>query len=394
MRVEKLIFDYLWLIWIVSSLSFVRFYIYVISYLPKIIAKPQKTKFGTPYIIFQITTKGKIPIVQNTIDRIHKICQKIDYNKYEVWVVTDFEEKFEKCRTIKVPTKYSCNAIFKGRALQYAVDLRSTEKKNTDNIYIYHLDDESLITKQTLCSILSFLETNPKPISEGLILYPLKESHPIKISNLLDTIRPFCCFECVDFMNRGNPAYMHGSNLLVKSYVEEQVGWNNGKTISEDSLFAIIARRKFGQGIFGWHGGVLEEKSPHNLRDLIRQRKRWFYGLMQNLKYLTLRDKIIQLTRAAIWSSGFVSGLVSFFALIIPQNIPDLLRVFFLITSVLWLLSYQIGAYLNSRYLSRLKRFKFHIAALFFSPIIGLIECSIPILSFIHRPQTFEVIEK
>jgi len=389
-----MILDDLWLVWILSSLSFVRFYVYVTAYFSTIIAKPLKTRFGTPQIIFQITTKGGISVVQETIDRIHAVCSGIEYKKYEVWVVTDAEERFENCRTVKVPTEYSCNAVFKGRALQYAVELRSLEKKNTESTYIFHLDDESQITEQTICSILAFLETNPASISEGLIVYPLYEGQRIKISNLLDTMRPFCCFECVDFMSRGNPAYVHGSNLLVRSDIEEKVGWDNGKTIAEDTLFAVTARRKLGSGVFGWHGGIIEEKSPNNLRDSFRQRSRWFIGLIQNLKYLTLKERILQVTRALIWSSGFLSALVSFFSLLIPQNIPGPLRIVFSITSVLWLLSYQIGAYWNGRYLSPLKRLQYHLMTFVSSPVIGLIECSMPIVAIVHRPQKFEVIKK
>lgn len=389
-----MILDDLWLVWIISSLSFVRFYVYVTAYFSTIVAKPLKTRFGTPQIIFQITTKGGISVVQETIDRIHAVCSGIEYKKYEVWVVTDAEERFENCRTVKVPTEYSCNAVFKGRALQYAVELRSLEKKNTESTYIFHLDDESLITEQTICSILAFLETNPASISEGLIVYPLYEGQRIKISNLLDTMRPFCCFECVDFMSRGNPAYVHGSNLLVRSDIEEKVGWDNGKTIAEDTLFAVTAIRKLGSGVFGWHGGIIEEKSPNNLRDSFRQRSRWFIGLIQNLKYLTLKERILQVTRALIWSSGFLSALVSFFSLLIPQNIPGPLRIVFSITSVLWLLSYQIGAYWNGRYLSPLKRLQYHLMTFVSSPVIGLIECSMPIVAIVHRPQKFEVIKK
>lgn len=380
--------------WLISSLSLLRFYIFVIRHRKKIIGKPLRTRFRTPEIIFQITTKGRIPIVQKTIDRLNEVCKKIRYSKYEVWVVTDADEEFQSCRTIRVTPKYSCNAIFKGRALQYGVEIRKLEKKNTGGTYVFHLDDESLVTQSTVCNILSFLEDSPAPISEGLILYPLAENDTIKISNLLDTIRPFCCFECVDFMNKGNPAYLHGSNLLVRSDVEEQVGWDNGETIAEDSLFAIKARRKLGSDLFGWHGGVVEEKSPHNLRDTMRQRKRWFYGLIQNLKYLCLKDKIIQIIRALIWSLGFVSGIISLLSLFIFQEIPFFLRIFFLFASILWLLSYQIGAYLNSAYLSRSRRLKFHLATLLFSPIISLLECSFPILAMLQKPKTFEVIDK
>lgn len=241
-----MIIDYIWVIWVFTSLSFVRIYFFAVIYVKKLIAKPKKTEFATPRIIFQITTKGHIPIVQEAINRIHSVCQEIKYVKYEVWVVTDASEEFEHCRTIPVRPDYSCNAMFKGRALQYAVEIRKKENRNTEDTYIFHLDDESLITKQTMYSVLTFLEDNPSPISEGLIIYPVEENEKIKLTNLLDTLRPFCCFECVDFMTKGNPAYIHGSNLLVKSSFEEEVRWDAGKTMAEDTLFAVTAKKKFG----------------------------------------------------------------------------------------------------------------------------------------------------
>lgn len=386
--------EYLWLVWVISSLSFVRFYAYVLFYSSKMIARPKRSRFGTPMIIFQVTTKGGISIVQKTVDRVHSVCQNIGYKKYEVWVVTDAEEEFRNCRTIVVPAEFSCNAIHKARALQYAVDLREVEKKNDQDIYVFHLDDESIITTQTLCSILGFAEDSPLPISEGLIIYPVRDEDKIGITNLMDTLRPFCCYECMDFMNRGNPAYIHGSNLLVRSDFERDVGWNNGETIAEDSLFAVAARRRFRSKVFGWHGGVIEERSPYTIKDLIKQRKRWFYGLVQNLRYVGLKDKISQIFRAVIWSSGFLSGLISVFAYLIPQNIPNVVRIIFLVTSVMWVASYQIGAFLNGKYLSLPRRLYFHFLTLISTPIIGLIECCTPILALVSKPKTFEVVEK
>ena len=76
-----------------------------------------------------------------------------------------------------------------------------------------------------------------------------------------------------------------------RSDVEDEVGWTNGKTLAEDTLFAIKARVKYGKEAFGWHGGVVEEKSPMNLKDLIKQRRRWFYGLIMNLKFFERGEK-------------------------------------------------------------------------------------------------------
>ena len=127
-------------------------------------------------------------------------------------------------------------------------------------------------------------------------------------------------------MHSGNPAYIHGSNLLVRSDIEEEVSWENGKTLAEDTLFAIKARIKYGPEAFGWHGGVVEEKSPLTLKDLFKQRRRWFYGLIQNFKYFCYKEKIRQSFRALIWTSGLISGIISIIAFFIPQYMPFVLK--------------------------------------------------------------------
>ena len=180
-----MIWEYAWVVWIISSLSLVRVYIYVLAYKSRMIAKPARERFGTPRVVFQTTTKGNIPVVQETVNRVNAVCEEIDYKKYEIWVVTDVREEFEHCRTIVVPEDYSCNALHKGRALQYTVEIRRKENKNTDGIYVLHLDDESLITKQTLCSILTFLQDNPAPISEGLIIYPIQKDEKSELHTFL-----------------------------------------------------------------------------------------------------------------------------------------------------------------------------------------------------------------
>jgi egghead protein (zeste-white 4 protein) len=155
---------------------------------------------------------------------------------------------------------------------------------------------------------------------DSILLGAYQALHLRFLAARADTLRPFCCFECIDFMHKGSPAYIHGSNLLIRSDVEEEVGWENGKTIAEDTLFAVSARTKCGSNSFGWHGGVIEEKSPLSLRDLVKQRKRWFYGLIQNLKFIPLKERIVQGSRALLWSLGFYSGIVSIIALFVYQD--------------------------------------------------------------------------
>jgi len=67
--------------------------------------------------------------------------------------------------------------------------------------------------------------------------------------------------------------------------------------------------------------------------------------LIQNLQFLSLKDKLSQGIRALVWS------LVSFQVWSHhftgdSQDIPLFLRTAFFVTTILWLFSYQIGAFL------------------------------------------------
>jgi len=65
-----LFYDYLCMIRIFWSLLFIRFYIHIAIYRSKLIFNPLKEKFGTSKMIFQVTTKGSIPIVQETMAHV------------------------------------------------------------------------------------------------------------------------------------------------------------------------------------------------------------------------------------------------------------------------------------------------------------------------------------
>ena len=71
-----------------------------------------------------------------------------------------------------------------------------------------------------------------------------------------------------------------------------------------------------------------------------------------------------------------------------------LIKAIFTATAILWLLSYQIGAYLNGKYLPIKERISFHLLAFVSAFIIGLLECLAPLLSILDKPKTFEVIKK
>src|SRR5215217_8515346 len=115
-------------------------------------------------IIFQITTRSatKTEVVRRGIRSITSSAQKVNFCNYQVSVVTDDSQdrwtlKNENCEVVVVDKNYHTNAIKKGRALQYAVEHRHRIGKNTSKRWIFHMDEESYVTPQTIPALLNSL---------------------------------------------------------------------------------------------------------------------------------------------------------------------------------------------------------------------------------------------
>jgi egghead protein (zeste-white 4 protein) len=380
-------------------------------------------RFDNSSIIFQITTRSatKTSVVKRGIRSITSSAEKVNYYNYQISVVTDdLQDKWtlknEKCEVVVVEKNYHTNAIKKGRALQYAVEHRRRIGKNSSNRWIYHMDEESYVTPQTILALLKFIEKGKAFVSEGPIFYPLKFESANRLTAIAESIRPFSCYDCVSQMTNPPPLHMHGSNLLVRSDIEDDIGWKFGSTLAEDQMFGYKIYEKYGQGSMGWHGGILLEQPPLNLKDHFFQRRRWFLGTMQNLDKFRRWHRYRVMFKSLTLFLGFVSGVSStalmIHAYVLPlfslriyepgviisafMSLPSNISAFasmagspltstpvelgttaiLLFASLVWLGSYQLGLFLNLRYLKMKWATKvlLHLQTLFLCPVIGLVE--------------------
>jgi egghead protein (zeste-white 4 protein) len=383
-----------------------------------------------PEIIFQITTRSatRTPVVIRGVESIIESCHNVNFDSYEISVVTDDERdrhtlSKHNCEVIVVDKGYSTNAIKKGRALQFAVEFRRKCSKNSLRQWIFHMDDESCVTTQTVLSLLKFIRSaGPAVVSEGPIFYPLKFECANPLTAIAESIRPFTCYDCVSQMTNPPPLHMHGSNLLVRSDIEDMIGWNFGPTLAEDQLFGYKVYEKYGPRSLGWHGGMLLEQPPLNIKDHFMQRRRWVLGSLQNMSKFPIIHKFKVMFKLSTYFLGFVSGIVSIFLYfhfqfprllsLIPvheifsqTNIADLgprlnevvntlssesifntisngsateitIGLMLIFPYILWLFSYQMGLFLNLRYseIESRKRIFMHLQTLILSVLIGLVE--------------------
>jgi hypothetical protein len=383
-----------------------------------------------PEIVFQVTTRSatRTPVVIRGVESIIESCSRVNYDSYQISVVTDDEKDKDtlsnyKCEVVVVEKEYSTNAIKKGRALQYAVEFRRKCAKNSHKQWIFHMDDESCVTTQTVLSLLKFIRSaGPAVVSEGPIFYPLKFEFANPLTAIAESIRPFTCYDCVSQMTNPPPLHMHGSNLLVRSDIEDMIGWNFGPTLAEDQLFGYKVYEKYGPKSLGWHGGILLEQPPLNMKDHFMQRRRWVLGSLQNMNKFPIIHKFKVMFKLSTYFLGFISGIISIF-LYFHLQFPKLLNLIplndifsqtnivnvgprineaintlssesifntlsngtateitiglmLIFPYILWLFSYQMGLFLNLRYseIASKKRVFMHLQTLVLSILIGLVE--------------------
>lgn len=377
-----------------------------------------------PAMIFQITTRSatKTPVVKRGVMSIIESCHQVNFYNYQISVVTDDPNDTRtlkgssKCGVVVVDKEFRTNAIKKGRALQYAVEHRRLTGRNTSKYWIFHMDDESYVTTQTILALLKFIREGRGVASEGPIFYPLKFESANRLTAIAEAVRPYTCYDCVSQMTNPPPLHMHGSNLLVRSDVEDTIEWKFGPILAEDQMFGFKVYEKYGPGSMGWHGGILLEQPPLNLKDHFFQRRRWVLGTLQNLEKFPRLHRFKLMFKSVTYFLGFASAVASAAFTIhnyVPMlfslpaynisyeeiiSLPSKLPAFsldslaqsaaninpiefgtaaiLLFTSIVWLASYQLGLLLNLRYskIGWAKRLVFHVQTLLLCPLIGLVE--------------------
>jgi beta-1,4-mannosyltransferase len=377
-------------------------------------------------IIFQITTRSatRTSVVKRGIQSIINSAHEISFYNYQIAVVTDDPQdrwtlRRERCEVVLVEKSYHTNAIKKGRALQFAVEYRRQMGKNTNKRWIFHMDEESYVTPQTILALLKFIGKGKGVVSEGPIFYPLKFESANLLTAIAESVRPFACYDCVSQMRNPPPLHMHGSNLLVRSDIEDDIGWKFGHTLAEDQMFGYKVYEKYGHGSMGWHGGILLEQPPLNLKDHFFQRRRWFLGTMQNLDKFPRWHRYKVMFKSVTLFLGFASGVAStalminayilpLFSLSLhgPETLSTTITLFpshlnplsafesilfstltagpiefatsaiLFFATLVWLGSYQLGLFLNLRYskIKRSKKMLLHLQTLVLCPVLGLIE--------------------
>jgi egghead protein (zeste-white 4 protein) len=347
-----------------------------------------------PRIIFSIAARRLTSILQGPVDSINHSCAEVGFSNYEIKLVVDsIDTHIEGVETIVVPKEFNCMSKYKARALHYALRYLP----NTRDVWILHLDEDALVTPQCVTSIVNYIRGGGNPVANGPSVF-------VYDGNILtffaEAQRQWTFYWLKDQLMTSTVHWLNGSNLLIRSDVEQSVGWDFINCfISEDSRFGYESTKKLGK-IFGWHGGLTIEKPAATVNDVLKQRTRWFFGSILNLRYVPRGRLPRRIYSILIWLNGFILTTFFFILILGIYHEPWFSNQFIIngisLTAIFWISRYEIGVYQNLRLTSLhwAKKALLYIGIIPLVPVVDFI-CTFPvILAFIKRPRAFEITAK
>jgi hypothetical protein len=351
-------------------------------------------------LTFQFTTKGgNWEVVARGMREI--LLSPLYYRHYSILVVTESKTDVRELKKLYpnhlhikyliVPKNYQTakGTQMKARGLQYAIE----NQEVANNIFIVHYDEESVITRSNITALYYQInKQQKKDILCGQIYYPLEYKDASLWSRIMEANRAFVEPECAIGLITSQPKQGHGSNMVVRSTLEKQIGWDIGlcegkPLIAEDILFLITAKSLGAK--FGWHGVEMIEQPAFTLQASIKQRHRWVFGTLQALSvtknlpaFLALNfwDKFQMTT--AIWlrclsyGLGFAVSIINLLVLVSWFFVPYSFEFKWLSFAylIMWLGAYQYGVFMNTRLYGFWYRIREHLIVLVLCPIAGILE--------------------
>ncbi|KAI6197772.1 hypothetical protein M3Y94_01264300 [Aphelenchoides besseyi] len=358
-----------------------------------------------PFVCFRVVTRGDYSaLIKENLRKNCRICYETGIENFMFEVVTDKPLHLEsnaRVREIVVPNSYSTQtgAKFKARALQYCLEDGVSEVRDED--WVVHLDEETLLTTNSVRGILNFCTDGEHQFGQGIITYANDE-----IVNWLTTLSD--SFRVADDMGKlkfqlgvlHKPFFSwKGSFVVAKLGAERRVNWDHGLegSIAEDCFFSMIALRD-GYS-FNFIDGEMHEKSPFTIWDFLQQRKRWLRGIFLTVhsRAIPLRCKLFLAFSLYAWITMPLTTLQVLLCAFAPLPKCPLIDVLVAFVAAVNLYMYVFGALksFSHKYRHNKSRlFLYAVGALFTLPFNICIENLAVLLGIFDRNVDFYVVKK
>lgn len=358
-----------------------------------------------PFVCFRVVTKGLYPrLVKENLVLNMDSCRKAGMENFMFEVVTDNRldlTTMSRVRELVVPPSYETKsgARFKARALQYCLEEEVNRLQDTD--WIVHLDEETLLTTNSICGILNFCEDGTHQFGQGVITYANGE-----IVNWLTTLSD--SFRVADDMGKlrlqlkifHKPLFgWKGSFVVTQMGAERAVSFDHGPegSIAEDCYFSMVAMK---QGFsFDFIEGEMLEKSPFTMWDFLQQRKRWLQGLLLTVHSpkIDAAHKLLLALSVYAWTTMPVTSLQLFLCPLfpLPKFLPFDATIAFIGAINLYMYLFGVVKSFSHRYRKNVWRLLLYtVGALIAIPFNIVIENVAVIVGLWGDKKTFFIVQK
>jgi egghead protein (zeste-white 4 protein) len=325
--------------------------------------------------------------------------------RHRIEVVTDVAVDLEPGPDLVqfvVPPGYRTanETLYKARALQYALEHSDLPADG----WILHLDEESHPSQSLIRGITRAIAEEEASgalrIGQGAILYHRNlGSHPAL--TLADMVRTGDDLGRFHLQHRlGYTLFgLHGSFILVRNSVERIVGFDLGPegSITEDAFWALC-QMKTGTRC-RWVDGYLHEQAPRSARDFVRQRRRWFAGIVRVVAFADttawLRAALALFT--FLWATTWLALLYAYLQLALGLHTPPVLALLGDFSLATYITTYVIGLHVNLRECPSRPLWKvmlLYVAQVALLPVFTALEALGPLTGLIRPERGFTVIAK
>ncbi|HWB33839.1 MAG TPA: glycosyltransferase family 2 protein [Candidatus Paceibacterota bacterium] len=360
------------------------------------------------FVAWRIVSRGtNAEALRATIERCREEMRKTPLFPYIIEVITDegnsvLNIEHDDVRLMQVPAGYATSqgSLFKARGLHYAMEYSPIPS----NAWIVHLDEETRPTRsgvQGICKMIQEEERSGRlRIGQGAIIYQREwRKHPfLTLADMGRTGDDYARFYFQQML--GATIFgLHGSFIVVRNDIEKSIGFDFGPegSITEDAWWALRAMEAGYRS--RWVEGHLEEQSTQSVMDLMRQRRRWFQGLIK----VALHTPVSWQWRIPLAINSVLWAITSF------SMFYTVLRIFHGVASDPWIQApanislsliiviYLIGLRANLDALGvhdKKERLWWLVLQLACIPVFSFIESAAIVWGLFSTPRGFHVVKK
>ena len=324
--------------------------------------EPPTAEYGGDDVQVRILTIDAECVVQETVD-------SLPADLSDAHVIAEEPIDVDGATVHVVPDTFDCEAVRKGRALEWARRNVACERE-----FVLYLDEDTLVTQFDGLPDSDVVQMCERPRRTGSFL-----------TYLADVYRVGVQLEQRAFGELDVPLFAWGGGIAVRKTVEDRVTWDR-ETLVEDTAFVWHAAL-WADADYALSDAVFSNQAPPTFREIIEQRRRWAAGNHQEAAVLPRRYRWVTRFRNAVWGIAPFAPVVAVPAAVFGYPIA--------FAAVLTPVSVLLGGFMVLWFVLGLQFYGFPrretVLGLALVPVASIVHSLGTILGIVFPPDDFRV---